>query len=42
MYNVQKEWERGREKEGPIMSRLAICITNISIKDIAEGLFPVE
>ena len=31
-----------RERERAVMSRLAISITNSSIKEIAEGLFPVE
>ena len=33
---------RERERERPVMSRLAISITNSSIKEIAEGLFLVE
>ena len=34
--------EREKEKERPVMFRLAIRITNSSIKDITEGLFQVE
>ena len=37
-----KRRERERERERPVMSMLAISITNSSIKDIAEGLSPVE
>ena len=40
MYNIKRE--RERERERPVMSRLAISITSNSIKDIVEGLFPVE
>ena len=39
---THRERERERERERAVMSRLAISITNSSIKEIAEGLFPVE
>ena len=38
----RRERERERERERPVMSMLAISIPNSSIKDIVEGLSPVE
>ena len=42
VWSIRTHRERERERERAVMSRLAISITNSSIKEIAKGLFPVE